>query len=73
MSHYQKLATLVLRVVTFVFLMLGMIGLLYQSSVPQTPSPDHTGQVFSSVSFTLFGLVGFFLSPLLGRLLARDL
>jgi len=49
-----------------------MLGLLFQVSAPQDASTIYSGQAFSSVSFILFGLVGYFLSPLLGRLIAYE-
>ncbi|MGI4787424.1 MAG: hypothetical protein ACRYFS_01095 [Janthinobacterium lividum] len=71
MNHYQKLATLVLRLVTFVFVLLGLMGMFYYLIAPH--SEDSGGRFLSSIGFTVFGLIGFFLSPLLGRLIGKDL
>ena len=73
LSHYQKLATLILRLITFVILFIGVLGLLYYMLPSQTPPSEREGRMFSSVGFTVFGLIGFFVSPVLGRLIGKDL
>ena len=73
MNHYQKLATVMLRLVTFVILFIGVMGLLYSMFPSQMPSSERDGRLFSSVGFTVFGLIGFFVSPALGRLIGKDL
>jgi len=73
MNHYQKLATLMIRLITFVLLVLGLLGVLYFMFAPQLPAPERGARFVSSIGFTLFGVVGFLFSPLLGRLIGKDL
>ena len=73
LSHYQKLATLILRLITFVILFMGVLGLLYYMFPTQALTSERVGRMFSSIGYTVFGLIGFFISPILGRLIGKDL
>ena len=52
---------------------MGVLGLLYYMFPTQALTSERVGRMFSSIGYTVFGLIGFFISPILGRLIGKDL
>lgn len=76
MSHYTKLAVVGIRLIAFVSLLLGVIGLIYAAVltlITKDISNENWGRVFSSFPYLLAGLVAYFLANPIGRLLGRKL
>lgn len=76
MTHYQKLATLVLRLLAFVLLTIGVIFLLNSAYIMVVYRVGPIGcekMLLSSTFFLLIGLLCCFLSPMLGRLIGKNL
>jgi len=76
MSHYQKMATVLVRCAGVIALILGILGLLYGAALRLrgTPlTPDQAERFGGSVWYILLGLVLLLAGRPLGRLLGRGL
>jgi hypothetical protein len=70
MSHYQKLATVLLRVAGFLGFVLGGAGVLYNlvaHSANPTVEAERGYRFWGSVIYVIIGVTVFVLSPRLGR------
>ena len=76
MSHYQKLATLLIRFAAFLLVLFGLMGLLfglYARLISGTLSPEFQERLTSSVLYLIGGVILFVLARLLGKVVGRNL
>ena len=76
MSHYQKLATLLIRFAAFLFVLFGLMGLLfglYARLISGSLSPEFQERLTSSVLYLIGGVILFALARLLGKVVGRHL
>ena len=76
MSHYQKLATLLIRFAAFLLVLFGLMGLLfglYAGLISEALSPEFQERLTSSVLYLIGGVVLFALACLLGKVIGRNL
>lgn len=72
LSHYQKLATLLLRLVAIMVLVIGVAGLILYLTTPVL-EPGRNARMHSSIAFIMLGIIGCIVSPALGRLAGKGL
>lgn len=76
MSHYQKIATLLVRCTGAIAFTLGLLGLLFGSvlrAAGTASTPEQSERFGSSIWYVALGLVLFLAGRPLGRLLGRGL
>ena len=76
MSHYQKLATLLIRFAAFLLVLFGLMGLLfglYAGLISEALSPEFQERLTSSVLYLIGGVILFALARLLGKVVGRHL
>ena len=76
MSHYQKLATLLIRFAAFLLVLFGLMGLLfglYARLISEALSPEFQERLTSSVLYLIGGVILFALARLLGKVVGRNL
>ena len=76
MSHYQKLATLLIRFAAFLFALFGLMGLLfgmYARLISGVVSPEFQERLTSSVLYLIGGVILFALARLIGKVVGRNL
>jgi len=76
MNHFQKLATVLVRVAGLANAVLGVLGLAYgavQRASGRTLTPDEIERWGASFYWILLGVMLFLLARPLGRLLGRGL